>query len=188
MFRQNQLVLARKNPGNNKKRYGAPGAPTITLKTDWRLKNHWRWYDMVVTYPHTRHHNERLIHYLGKHVPHPQKSLWSPDTPQPMDKHMFKLTSLDMDAFKYYFGVQRAQMNKEAWKVLWRSGLLPPTWYQKNPLIPAPIFDKEQLFKYYVKNRKPVQAIKEQEHFDYMNSMVRTSEEKARDRPKAPWF
>ena len=101
---------------------------------------------------------------------------------------MFKLTTLDIDAFKYYFGVQRAQVKREAWKVLWRSGLLPPTWFQRNPLIPAPVFDKEQLYKYFLKNRKNHEFYQKQEQLEYKNSMVRTPQERARDRPKAPWF
>ena len=120
MLRQTEFCLARGINNMKKVRHGAPGAPTIMLKTSSGFRPQYRYHDMIVSYPHQRKDTDRLIHYLGKHVPHPQKSLWSPDTPQPMDKHMFKLTTLDIDAFKYYFGVQRAQVKREAWKVLWR--------------------------------------------------------------------
>ena len=188
MLTSTTALLAKKRQSGTQIRWGAPGAPTIKLKSAPNAYQHLKHHDIVVTFAHESRRADRLLHYLGKHVPQPQKSLWSPDTPQPMDRHLFKLTSLDIDAFKYWFGVKRAQIDRESWKVLWRSGLLPPSWYQRNPLLPAPIFEKEQLYKYYLKHRKPEDVERQQDYVDYENSMRRTDEEKATDRPHAPWY
>lgn len=188
MFGNSLTLHARSQHGFNLQRYGSPGAPIIRAKYACRFYNQYRHYDLVVTYTHESYGTDRLLHYLGKHVPQPQKSLWSPDTPQPMDRHMFKLTSLDVDAFKYWFGVKRAQIDREAWKILMHSNLLPPSWWQRNPLVPAPIFDKEQLYKYYLKNRKSAEFYRKQTHVDWYNSMPRTVQERAADRPQAPWY
>ncbi len=188
MLRADSVLFAKKTQGKRRIRWGAPGAPTIKLKTPPGAYPQYRTHDIVVSFAHERYRTDRLLHYLGKHVPQPQKSLWSPDTPQPLDRHLFKLTTLDIDAFKYWFGVKRAQLDRNAWKILWRSGLLPPSWWQRNPLVPAPIFEKAQLYKYFLKNRKPDALHRQQKYTDYENSMVRSIEERERDRPKAPWF
>jgi hypothetical protein len=85
--------------------------------------------------------------------------------------------------------VKRALLEREAWKVLWRSGLEPPSWYQKNPLVAAPIFEKEELYRYYLKNRASDPEVERQrDHRDYQNSIVRAEAEKEADRPRAPFF
>jgi hypothetical protein len=170
------------------KLWGAPGAPIINMKQkhmEWKYQHA----DMVVEYVHTRSRSEaRLLHYLGKHVPHPQKSLWSPDTPVMQDRHLFMLTTLDIDAFKYWFGVKRARLSVSAWKILAKAGLLPPVFRDNSKIIPKPIFDKEQLIRYFLANRKPMGATEKEDYLNYQNSMVRTPAELEADRPKAPWL
>jgi hypothetical protein len=105
-----------------------------------------------------------------------------------MDRHLWKLTTLDIDSFKYWFGVRRALIDRQAWKILMHSNLLPPSWWQRNPLVPSPIFEKEQLYRYYLKHRKSARYYQQRDRVDYYNSMPRTANERALDRPQAPWF
>jgi hypothetical protein len=176
------------NRAKHKKLWGSPGAPKIMSRQPWGLADSYKHYDIVVSRVHNRKDFSRLLHYLGKHVPFPQKSLWSPDTPVLQDRHMYKLTTLDVDAFKYWFGVNRALIDRRTWKLLWRAGLLPPTLYQHNPLLPRPIFDKEELYRYFLANRKPLEVERKIDYLNYQNSIVRTDAEKEADRPKAPWL
>jgi hypothetical protein len=130
----------------------------------------------------------QLMHYMGKHCKHPQKSLWSADTPLPQDRYHFKLTTLDVDAFKYWFGVKRAFVKKDVWKLLWRAGLLPPTFYQHNTLLTRPIFDKEDLYQYYLQNRPDAEVEKQANYYQYLNGITITESEAEARRPKAPYF
>jgi len=168
--------------------WGSPGGPVINFSQPKDIPTRFRHMNIVCAHNHQRKSSDRLLHYLGKHVPQPQKSLWSPDTPVPQDRHLFKLTTLDIDAFKYWFGIERAHVHREVWKLLWRAGLLPPTLHQRNPLLPTPIFDKEELYRYFLANRKPMEALESRDYLDYENSMPRTKEEMEADRPKAPYF
>lgn len=166
--------------------WGAPGAPIIRMKGKhvmWRNQS----FDMVVEYTHTRKNSDaRLIQYLGKHVPHPQKSLWSPDTPVMQDRHLFMLTSIDVDAFKYWFGVKACQVSTRPWHLLAKAGLLPPVFRDNSKIIPKPIFDKELLMKYYLANRKDADVVAREEYVQYENGMAPASRD--RDRPQAPWL
>lgn len=178
-------------PINNrlsKRYYGAPGAPKIVSYVPRGLTGRYLHHDILVNRVHQKSNMTRVLGYLGKHVPFPQKSLWSPDTPIPQDSHLFKLTTLDIDSFKYWFGVRRALVDRTTWKLLWRAGLLPPSYYQNNPLTPRPVFDKEELMKYYLRNRKPLAVQQREDYLNYKNSLIRTADEKAADRPKAPWL
>lgn len=168
--------------------WGAPGRPIIRMKGHHVVWKH-QSYDIVVEHTHTRKNSDiRLIHYLGKHVPHPQKSLWSPDTPVTQDRHLFMLTTMDVDAFKYWFGVKRAGLTHRPWQLLAKSGLLPGALQDNSKIIPKPIFDKENLMKYYLANRK-AQGVQEREDYvQYENGMPRTPKEIEADRPKAPWL
>lgn len=184
----NTLLAMRFCKVNSVHQWGAPGAPVIrtkTRKTAWKYMN----YDMVVEHTHVRANTDtRLIHYLGKHVPHPQKSLWSPDTPVSQDRHLFMLTTLDIDSFKYWFGVKRCRVAALAWKIISKSGLLPPAFRDNPKIVPKPIFDKEQLMKYYLANRKDLVTSRREEYLNYSNSMVKSAKEREAERPVAPWL
>merc|ERR1712146_415683 len=79
---------------------------------------------------------ERMYAYLGRHVPAAQKPLFSPDTPVKEDQYSYKLTTLDVDAFKYWFGVKDARVDEKLGVVLHKAGLLPPMLSERNPLTP----------------------------------------------------
>jgi hypothetical protein len=187
MLQRTPVLHALKQQRSTRRLWGAPGAPRIKM-TYANNTNQYKASDMIVTYTHNAGNSKRMLHYLGKHVPHAQKSLWSPDTPVSMDRHLFKLTTLDMDAFKYWFGVQRAFVTRDSWKLLWRAGLLPPTLYQHNPLMPRPIFEKTELYAYWLKNRKDTAVLAAEAKAHYMNSMVKAPQDAADDRPVAPWL
>eukprot|EP00760_Papus_ankaliazontas_P013554 PhM_4_TR15808/c0_g1_i1/m.31885 len=177
---------------NRRKSYllnGAPGPLSIRFSTDRRLAPQLRFRDIVVT---RRCSNMipggALVHYLGKHVPFAQKSLWSADTPVPQDRHLFMLTTLDVDAFKYFFGVQRADLDQEVWDVLSHSGLVPPAYSRVNYMLPRPIFDKEELYRYFLRHRPKKEDVERQAYKDYTNGMQRTEEENVARRPQEPWM
>jgi ribosomal protein S16 len=175
-------------PRNKIHVWGAPGQPIIRMKGHHVVWKH-QSYDIVVEHTHTRKRSDiRLIHYLGKHVPHPQKSLWSPDTPVTQDRHLFMLTTVDVDAFKYWFGVKRAALSHRPWKLLAKSGLLPPCLRDNAKIIPKPIFDKENLMKYFLANRKDKKLEAREEYVQYENGMPKSPKEIEADRPKAPWY
>jgi len=185
------LTRAHRARGINKKTprlWGAPGAPIIRMISpvvQWRYRN----FDIVVEHTHRRRSpDSRLLHYLGKHCPHPQKSLWSADTPVPQDRHLFQLTTLDIDAFKYWFGVKRCQVHGTPWIVLHRAGLLPPSLYSNSKLMPRPVFHKEQLMRYYLANRRPAGEEEKRDYTDYISAMTKTPKQEAADRPVAPWL
>eukprot|EP00759_Apiculatamorpha_spiralis_P002730 PhF_6_TR11184/c0_g1_i1/m.18024 len=168
---------------------GAPGPFAIRIFADRRIPPNQRFEDLVVVRRHTRYNPKNsLVHYLGKHVPHPQKSLWSPDTPVPQDRHLFKLTTMDVDAFKYFFGVQRSDLEPKVWEILSHSGLVPPPYEKVNYLAPMPIYNKAELYKYYLKNRPSVEDEERRRKLDYEDSLVRTEEERAKRRPQEPWM
>jgi ribosomal protein S16 len=168
--------------------WGAPGQPVIRMKGHHVVWKH-QSYDIVVEHTHTRHNSDvRLIHYLGKHVPHPQKSLWSPDTPVTQDRHLFMLTTMDVDAFKYWFGVKRAALTHKPWQLLAKSGLMPPCFRDNSKIIPKPIFDKENLLKYYLANRRDKNVEAHANYVQYENGMPRSPKEIEADRPRAPWL
>ena len=131
--------------------------------------------------------DRRLLHYVGKHVPHPQKSLWSPDTPVQQDRHLFKLSTLDIDGFKYWFGVRRAMMHREVWGTYAMAGLVPPNFHGDDTL-PRPVYSKEELYRYYLANRKPMATEERENYLNYHNTLERSPEERKADRPKAPWM
>ncbi|KAG5500419.1 hypothetical protein JKF63_03512 [Porcisia hertigi] len=168
--------------------WGAPGAPIIRMRghhVAWKFQS----YDIFVEHTHRRRNSDiRLLHYLGKHCPHPQKSLWSPDTPVTQDRHLFMLTTVDVDAFKYWFGVKRCRLSVGPWNILAKSGLLPPSYKQNSKIMPKPIFDKEHLMRYYLANRKDQRQIEREDYLNYKNSMVKLPEERAAERPVAPFL
>lgn len=189
MFSRTNLVSARAMADRKRPRlWGAPGAPIIRMRGHhvvWKFQS----YDIFVEHTHTRRNSDiRLLQYLGKHVPHAQKSLWSPDTPVMQDRHLFMLTTIDIDAFKYWFGVKRCQLSVGPWNILAKSGLLPPSFKQNSKIMPKPIFDKEQLMKYFLANRKDAQLIDRENYLNYENSMVKSPEERAAERPVAPFL
>ena len=98
------------------------------------------------------------------------------------------LTTFDIDAFKYWFGVKRCKISSRPWRLLAKAGLLPPPIYDNNPLIPKPIFEKEQLIRYYLANRRELRKERAKVKLDYENSMVKTDAQRAADRPSAPWL
>lgn len=189
LFQSSNILMARAVVMRRKiQLWGAPGAPIIRLKGRHNVWKH-QSYDMVVEYTHTRKNSDlRLLHYLGKHVPHPQKSLWSPDTPVTQDRHLFMLTTLDVDAFKYWFGVRRAQLSARPWFILAKSGLLPPAFRDNSKIIPKPIFEKEELMKYFLANRKDPKVVEREAYLNYENSMTVSPQTREQDRPKAPWM
>lgn len=189
MFRSSIRSLARALVDRKRPQlWGAPGAPVIRMRghhVAWKYQS----YDLMVEHTHRRRNSDiRLLHYLGKHCPHPQKSLWSPDTPVAQDRHLFMLTTVDIDAFKYWFGVKRCRLSVGPWNILAKSGLLPPSYRQNAKIIPKPIFDKEQLMRYYLKNRKKMEVVDRQNYLEYQNSMVVPPKERASDRPVAPYL
>lgn len=189
MFRRCMMFRA---AGINRHRVvlnGSPGPLSIRLFKDNKLPPSQRWSDIIVTRRHSSYTvRNKLVHYMGKHVPHPQKSLWSPDTPVPQDRHLFKLTTLDIDAFKYFYGVMRADLDREVWELLSHSGLLPPAYHQVNYGAPQPVFDKEDLYRYYLKHRPSIAEQNRRNSLDYSNSMIRSPEERAARRPAEPWL
>ncbi|KEG14093.1 hypothetical protein DQ04_00621020 [Trypanosoma grayi] len=179
-----RAVIKRRTP----QLWGAPGAPIIRMRGHhvvWKFQS----YDIVVEHTHKRHVSDvRLLHYLGKHCPHPQKSLWSPDTPVAQDRHLFMLTTVDVDAFKYWFGVKRCRLSTRPWTLLAKAGLLPPSLRENSKIMPKPLFDKEQLMRYYLANRKDEALIAREDYLNYQNSMVKSEEERAAERPVAPYL
>lgn len=97
------------------------------------------------------------------------------------------LTTLDIDAFKYWFGVKRCKVHHKAWMVLAKSGLLPPAFRDNPKIVPKPIFDKEKLMKYYLANRKDLASVRQEEYAVYHNSMAKTEADRAAERPVAPF-
>lgn len=189
MLRHSSLVRARalvdrKNP----QLWGAPGAPVIRMRghhVAWKFQS----YDIMVEHTHRRRNSDiRLLQYLGKHCPHPQKSLWSPDTPVAQDRHLFMLTTVDIDAFKYWFGVKRCRLSVGPWNILAKAGLLPPSYRENSKIMPKPIFDKEQLMRYYLKNRKRSRILEQEEYLNYKNGMLVHPEQRAQSRPVAPFL
>ena len=168
--------------------WGAPGGPVIKLMQASKAPAHYSHSDIVCTSTWSGKANPRLLAYMGKHVPHPQKSLWSPDTPVPQDRYLYKLTTLDIDSFKYWFGVNRARVMPDAWVLFHRAGLLPPSFNDHNPEVPRPVFDKDQLMRYYLKHRKPLEQERRERKLVEESSFIRTDAEKAADRPSAPWL
>ena len=183
-------VLQRKAIVRSKTRLnGAPGPLRIKLFSDRRVPAVQRFSDIIVARRHTPYNpGRRVIHYMGKHVPHPQKSLWSPDSPIPQDRHLFKMTTLDIDAFKYYYGVARADLDPKVWEILSHAGLLPPPYEKINYMLPMPIFDKSSLYRYYLRKRPSVEELERRDYLDYSNGMVRTPEERAARMPQEPWL
>lgn len=183
-FLRARALVDRKNP----QLWGAPGAPIIRMRghhVAWKFQS----YDIMVEHTHRRRNSDiRLLQYLGKHCPHPQKSLWSPDTPVAQDRHLFMLTTVDIDAFKYWFGVKRCRLSVGPWNILAKAGLLPPSYRQNSKIMPKPIFDKEQLMRYYLLNRKNSRILEQENHLNYNNSMVVFPEQRAVDRPVAPFL
>jgi hypothetical protein len=192
-MRHSQTQLARSILVGKPKLFGAPGAPIIRMATP-RVPWKWRSYDIIVEHTHRRKHADaRLIHYLGKHQPQPQKSLWSPDTPVTQDRHLFMLTTFDIDAFKYWFGVRRCLISHKPWRLLAKAGLLPPPIYDNTPLIPRPIFEKEALMKYYLAHKSTAQKqlawqSPKRKYFDYKNGLQKSAAQRAADVPSAPWL
>ena len=184
-------ILQRRAVNNApKKLNGGPGPFKIRFFADKRLPRQMRFKDIIVTRRHCRYkpRHGQILHYMGKHVPQPQKSLWSPDCPIPQDRHLFKLTTLDIDAFKYYYGVKRADLDPKVWELLSHSGLLPPPMERTNYMAPRPIFDKEKMYQYYLKHRPPIADIRRRDYLDYANSMVLTGEMRERRKPSEPWL
>lgn len=95
---------------------------------------------------------------------------------------------MDVDAFKYWFGVKRCRLSVGPWNLLAKSGLLPPSYRQNAKIMPRPIFDKEKLMHYYLANRKAQAVVEREAYLNYQNSMVKSPEERERDRPVAPFL
>lgn len=172
----------------NYKLWGAPGRPKIVMHTPTGMGRNYKHADIIVGRIHMKSDLTRVLAYLGKHVPHAQKSLWSPDTPVPQDRHLTKLTTLDIDAFKFWFGVKRAMISRDTWKLMWRAGLLPPSFSQHNPMLPRPVFEKQELMRYYLKNRKPFDVMRKEEYLATQNALIRSPREAQADRPKPPFL
>jgi ribosomal protein S16 len=170
--------------------WGAPGKPLLKLQRPEMGYGDSRGHqNIIATAEHHRSTKIRFYAYLGKHVPRPQKALWSPDTPVPQDQHSYKLTTLDIDQFKYWFGVKGARVDEELAKILHKAGLLPPTMKQFNPLAPRPIFKKEELYKYYLANRPPLERVEADAYTQYVSATDKVRPEtKQADRPAAPWL
>ena len=189
MFSSSEVVRRKALTKGARRLNGAPGPLKIKLYADRRVPAHQRTQDIIVVRRHTPYNpGRRLVHYMGRHVPHPQKSLWSPDSPVPQDRHLFKMTTLDFDAFKYYYGVARADLDPQLWDLLSHSGLLPPPYERVNYFLPMPIFDKVSLYRYYLKHRPSAAEMERRDYLDYKNSMVRTQEDRAGRMPQAPWL
>ena len=191
IMQRTNIFLARGIHRNNKAKHlwGAPGVPVIKTSSP-KVTPKFRSTDLLVKYTWCDHRSDRrLLHYLGKHVPHAQKNLWSADTPVLQDKHLFKLTTIDVDMFKFWFGVKRARLSNCAWKIIYRSSLLPPPFSNASQTpIPKPIFDKEQLYKYFLANRKPLEVVQKEDYRLYKNGMAKTDAQRASERPRAPYL
>ncbi len=169
--------------------YGVTFVPWIDSITPKGIPRHMASDDMVVRYRQgQKSTTPKLLHYLGKHVPHPQKALWSPDSPVQQDRHLFKLTTIDIDAFKYWFGVRRALITPKTWPVLAQASLVPPSFHLTDPAFPRPIFSKQELYRYYLANRKSMEEEARENYVNYENSMGKTEADREASRPRAPWL
>ena len=169
--------------------WGAPGAIWLKSLQPEHVPRHQAHRDLVVAHKVRKGREERLLHYLGRHVPHPQKSLWSPDSPVQQDQHLFKLTTLDIDGFKYWFGVRRAMVDRGVMELCARASLLPPSWYGGDPSVPAPIYEKRDLYRYFLANRAQNPAVtRRAQYLSYANSMPKNEEDRQAERPRAPWM
>lgn len=192
MFHASRIDLRTRKLHKIRKYLGSPGAPTMKYFLLQNIRNvkvmrHMVHADLVMSYYWGTQKNQWMFHYMGKHHPAPQKALWSPDTPVPMDRMHYKLTTLDFDAFKFWFGVRRCQLDKNCKKLLMKAGLLPPSLHQNDMLVPRPIFDKEELYEYFLKTRKDMHRYRSAERLLHGNGVIKTKEEREADRPMAPW-
>ena len=190
MIRASPPLLQRPRIRKRRQLFGSPGMPVIDLNTV-NVTMKFRSSDIIVRRTHYNPSSvdKRLLQYLGKHVPHPQKSLWSPDTPVVQDRHLFMLTTLDVDQFKYWFGVKRALVTTKAWDVISKSSLLPPLYESSlSNRIPKPIFDKEDLYSYFLAKRKDMSVIKKEEYLQHQNSIIKSPAQRAAERPVAPYM
>jgi hypothetical protein len=189
MLRSTAISCARSQTRGRKFVWGAPGKPLIRLakpdKAPWGAQSHM---NIVLTAEHHRSKATRFYAYLGKHVPRPQKALWSPDTPVPQDQYSYKLTTLDVDTFKYWFGLKEARVDRGTAKLLQKAGLLPPALHQFNPLMPRPNFRKEELYRHWLKNRPPLDAKRRDDYYHYTSSTDKFRPDSKADVPQAPWL
>jgi hypothetical protein len=189
MLRASSVCLRRPVPTGQKHVWGAPGKPLLTMKAPSGLGAGPRQYlNILATAEHHRSRKVRFYAYLGKHVPRPQKALWSPDTPVPQDQYSYKLTTIDIDTFKYWFGIKEARVDRNLHKVLTKAGLLPPGHHEKNPLMPQPIFKKEELYAYWLKNRPPLEQAERAKYSQLVSSTEKYRPETVADAPSAPWL
>jgi hypothetical protein len=189
-MKSSSTLLQRPHIHKRRQLFGSPGMPVIDLNTV-AVPLKFRSSDIIVrrTHYNPRSVDQRLLQYLGKHVPHPQKSLWSPDTPVVQDRHLFMLTTLDVDQFKYWFGVKRALVTTKAWAVISKSSLLPPLYNSSaSNRLPKPIFDKEDLYTYFLAKRKDLALIKKEEYLQHQNSIIKSPAQRAAERPVAPFM
>lgn len=188
-MRRTSILPARPVCKGKKFVWGAPGKPLLMKRPPqrrlWGPRSH---ENIIATAEHHDSHKIRMYAYLGKHVPMPQKALWSPDTPVPMDQYSFKLTTLDIDAFKFWFGVKNARVDDNLQKLLHKAGLLPPGIREFNPLSPRPIFKKEELYRYWLANRPPLEATERDQYHHYKSSTEKIRPDTISDVPAAPWL
>ena len=99
------------------------------------------------------------------------------------------LTTLDVDQFKYWFGVKRAMLTPKAWSVISKSSLLPPVYQSSDSnRIPKPIFDKEDLYAYFLAKRKDLAVIKKEEYLQHQNSIIKSHAQRLAERPTSPFM